>query len=134
VPRFDRHDEPSWQSGSESLHHPYKGARRPPKRDASKRENAGSLRGAQVKGVPSHASERRDGARAVRRVLGRSPSRKERCVEASILAGTRGDVAQAAPPCPPAIFNGVPEGKTGLPVDGSVACAPYGVRWTKLRP
>jgi hypothetical protein len=115
VPRFDRHDEPSWQSGSESLHHPYKGARRPPKRDASKRENAGSLRGAQVKGVPSHASERRDGARAVRRVLGRSPSRKERCVEASILAGTRGDVAQAAPTLPARDLQRRSRGKNGAP-------------------
>jgi hypothetical protein len=49
VPRFDGYGVPPRRPVPNRIHHPYKGARLPPKRDAFKGENPGSFRGVQVR-------------------------------------------------------------------------------------
>jgi hypothetical protein len=48
VHRFEGNDVPPRHPVPNRVHHQYKGARQPPKRDAFKGENPGSLRGVQV--------------------------------------------------------------------------------------
>ena len=68
VPRFDRQTSPLGSPVPNRVHHPYKGARRPPKRDALKGENRGSLRRVQVRRL-----SRRRGLRGRRNLRASTP-------------------------------------------------------------